>query len=438
LGDIRGKRQVALLFALLAGVGLSVYEHTQILQLRKEIESGNSVIFERLEKASSVIEINAHNIQLLRNFSVLRSHLDAEHEFAERTMHNLEDRLIGHESRIHDFCSGISALSQNMPSSFLFKPTALRNALAALSETASKKKLEVVERNPFQYQITHDTQGTMLYIYLHVPLYSETYELYRFVSIPVPVQNDSLFMEHSPRETFLAAQKGDKTKGIIFNSEELRLCEHILPLRMFVCPNREIWQHVFRDTCLGALFRKLTPRVHDLCPAAFARHVEKIIPFGTNKAIVIASRAAEVILSCKDKMFGDRLPINGAAVVSIPIGCKIVLAGTEMQSVEEIAFTTMDIQLSVSPAMEESWGLIEIEHRDFLSDTLLDRMTTVSKQQLLALHQDHLAKRHSEVAFGSWALVLSFVLVFCIIIYIVGYYTWGRFVGANANANPNG
>jgi hypothetical protein len=422
----RRRRQAMLFLSFLAGVGLSVYDHYEVSRLRDEIREGTSIIYARLDKQANVVAINAVNIELLKNATLLVAGWVVSHEFEELVISDLEGRLLDHEEGIRDFCYGVSALTHDSLSPLLVKPKALKSTLEVLSTSAGQHNMQILEHNPFRYRVTHVTDGTMLHLMIHVPLVdpSAAYTLYKFVSLPSPVGNGSLFMAVDPPESFLAVRGGDDVRGHVLTHQELGQCREVRFLNSHLCPARENWRNVFLNTCLGALYAKKPSLVRDLCPTVFSRGFSRLLPLGGNKTLVVATREEPAEISCKDRTYNDKVTLSVASVVVISPGCKVVLPLTEIYFSAGVDLTRVGLRADQMMDLNLTWGLLPEDHRDDVMSHLVEDVRRVTGEELQQLRQANdgvHAHKHTRVVFGTWSSVITGSLLFAFGLYLVTY-----------------
>ena len=289
---------------------------------------------------------------------------------------------------------------------------------------ADKRGFSVLRHNVYRYKISHDMKGSLLQLYVHVPCFMTTFDLYRLIILPSAIGDGALFMEVSPQESFLAVARGDDARGLVLTAADLKSCRHEVSDHLYLCANREVHRDVRTTTCLGALWARQAKIIHDLCPALILRDAERIVPLSKDEVAVVSTSKAEAVMYCPGRSLDVRHRINVTKVIRIPAGCKLTLSGKEFQSFSDVNFV-IEVKLKLSlqvDILNVTWNHWSDSARDLARD-LLSGSTAVTKDEILRLHQGDRKERTTHYVYGTWTLTLSVLVIMCL---VVAGWAWYR------------
>jgi len=253
----RERRQAGAVLGIF-GLGLSVYEETQILQLQADAKAQdrvNDAIYETLGHEEQSINQNSENIQSLNG--TLYSLISMTEGLVKkiqgiRVQEEIQEAINKHEVHVdqwrHDL---IQMVRGDLPSTFIAEGH-LAELFARIQQIADKKQGRILMENPrdiLKLPISYVTEKDGIDIFIHLDIIRKSeFELHEFVDLPIlteghqySVETERKFLLIDTEQTQSAEVKKDFLDSCFPFKDTLICAEE----RIFVPPN---------ENCLGCLF----------------------------------------------------------------------------------------------------------------------------------------------------------------------------------------
>ena len=215
-------------------------------------------------------------------------------------------------------------------SPYLFKPKAVFKALTAINNDKEDRYSlafsNIAKDLPSFYKLDCGilSTGTVakyaFTIGVIVPLINQQqlYSLYKFRSLPIPIQNPDLELTHDTTANFLV-MSNSRTLHLSMTADDLAECSQLGVYR--VCPS--VTMLMKTDDCLSSLFKGLPRRATQLCDYKIRRKMgTAVMQLGDSTFMISTSDRKVLYLVCPEG--GSSLLVTpGQSKIVIPADCSL-------------------------------------------------------------------------------------------------------------------
>ena len=373
------KRSI-LAIAGLAGLSLgnlaySAHLHHQI----SNWEERQSKLHHYVDVTAALAKENDIKIGILNN--TVRQLMEHEFRFQEAVINDVEalqmtQRTILLLSVCSEAISQVTATLQHLTNAWnslleghvtteVMSPRVVKNELKKIkNRIPSPLDLAIAINEPLNfyklpgYMVSKD--GKMLLV-IPVPIYNvnELYSIYKHVPTPV-LLDDELEVIVEVRNTLLVTND-NYTRHQEISREDLDEC--LVVGKIFICPNRKIFENEEKKSCLILLKKGLYEMAHKYCHRMFRLYQNlDIVTKGPNEYIIISTKENLIKQHCRNetRMF---MVTPGRTLIKVPEGCSFetnyhYVSPTRNHSLSEKSF---EFQINSNAAFENYSAIMNVK-----------------------------------------------------------------------------
>ena len=287
----------------------------------------------------------------------------------------LEEFVVLFEIELSRFEEATDIIQESMSETFrgqfpsrLFAEKGRTKMIAQMALTARKWNLRMplAQQDLFRARVSAACSDGILEILIHVPMMSDSLELYNFVSVPSPIANVSeigkmIVIEKIPRNERWIAVDNSRSVYLELGDDDLRPCFRIEDF--YVCQHGSlIYKKDFRDTCIAALFVREEAAALSTCEVR-VRQLKEVEFFeaGNGEFIVNSPHEFDVVINCQNGSRSEMKIVRGLQKMRVEPGCYAVVSNKfRLEHLPTVSMTNLDnIDLTVAASYKE---LIPNEH----------------------------------------------------------------------------
>ena len=130
-----------------------------------------------------------------------------------------------------------------------------------------------------------------------------------------------LFLLLIPPRSLLAASLTDESKNVELSLMDFEWCDKIRHYTF--CPARPRETYNSRESCLTALFRRISTVVRRKCPLKPMPHRDVAVQLDENTFVLAVNDPGTYRFFCKAAGFSSKVGVVGLARIFIPTGCRV-------------------------------------------------------------------------------------------------------------------
>ena len=322
------------------GLGVGIYNSYKLAKL-SSLVNGNTELVGSLYNATDVKFREVDEKLTFLNKTVDFVVEEFQKASSKMRISALTAELDHHLNEIKDECqgwlTGLSALFRGRLSPDLFDLVKLKRAVKSLQDRAAQDGFQYIHStigDVFSMETSHLRHGSMLHIFVHVPVSSGTrMKVYRMIPTPVHLASGLTVMV-SPEKDLLVVDQGN-TMGAETSSSELQECRR--SHNLYFCDNLRVFDRHLEDTCVGSLFVANIEKAKEHCRVEVGlRDREVLTPLNQTAFRLATPKTITLFTTCG---VGPTRIEEGETIVDIPGGCaaytpnKWFLAGTTTEIV---------------------------------------------------------------------------------------------------------
>ena len=326
----REKRQVAIIGAFLAGIGViaagvyGAYTSGDLDAIR-QAQGQNS---QRVNLITAAVEEVA--TQVGKNWETIK---DTQKQLRE---HMVEDEIfeivntltVTSSLATQHLLSTVSSIMSGVPDPSLFPHEQGIEAFANLTHEAAKRKLVPIITTAYDMAKLHcsyvvDNNGKM-HVFIHVPLTSArfTMTLLRFISLPI--ETNAGYFKIAMKNRYLAATQHPTGTFYTMSDEEFSQCTLIND--NYVCPHKYALLKVNngetglnQERCLHAIYTKTDKQITQHCQMEEVAQKETVSRLGASEFGIFSQIKTNVKVTCGD--VNEDRTVQGMVTFTLKPGC---------------------------------------------------------------------------------------------------------------------
>ena len=319
----------------IVGLGLSIYNSVQITQLWKAINEDTK----GFEHVLKIFEEDNHAIDTLtRSVNNLKDSVNATLKVLSTngeqiSLINEEIQLMAiiqqHINEVNTWGRGLESILYGELHPTLIDHETMKAAFIHLIQEAAKKGLKPLHEQPssvFKADLSYiATDDLKIILMVHVPLIrSDPIQLLEYLPIPFELGDMLVTMENHNQ---ILATDDRANVGIELSKSDLLHCkvENAYNGNVYICPNTNLMRVNIKNSCLGALYLGLVPKIIKYCKK-YVQPAQDCEDFATQisstKFVIFVKEQTTILEICPEE---TRSLFNGTGLKTITAkkGCEI-------------------------------------------------------------------------------------------------------------------
>ena len=284
----------------------SIFDHEEISTLKEDISKEHesqrfittqiTTLQQTMNLTNSVLTRAVKHLKYLEKDALTRDALNSL-RIIRMTLSQLRTEI---RIRHDNFISAIKLILQNKISTHLVHLDEASTSLNAIKTLAERRGLTPVFPelvSLYESDITTLVIDNMLEIFVHIPLFrAPTYQLYKFVPVPIDVPSLNGTVIPNPKEAFIAISPTNDI-FVSFDASMLQSCAK--KGQITYCDKLLSYRKDVQEDCLASLFHNHVTGIVESCPFRRASNsADRIIPTNGDHLLLYSPVQTAFQISC--------------------------------------------------------------------------------------------------------------------------------------------